>query len=503
MSLWNPKSISGKLTRMNVLVSGIALVLAYVSFLVYDLYSLRQNLINSLSTEAAIVGENSVSALTFDDPQSAQNTLAALRRSPHILLAAITRSDGTAFAQYRCVGTYLPLDFSRLRGTGTTRSWYEGDRLFVQTPIFFQGQLLGTVVLEAETTDVISRTRQFGLISAGILLLSFLAAILATSSIRHLITRPLSQLAETAQVVSRDQNYSVRAEMPQSGDEIAFLVESFNSMLEQIEQRDAALEESRAVLERRVEERTAALSAANRELEAFSYSVAHDLRGPLQQITNIGFLLQTRLAGTDNHDDSVLVDKISEGSTRMSRLIDDLLNLSHATSTPLRRRAVNLTEMAEKIVSELQAGEPERQAEIHLQENANVVADEGLMSLVLENLLRNAWKYTSKRQDAKIEFGYRNEGAEIVYFVSDNGVGFSPQFVDMLFRPFQRLHPKSEFPGTGVGLATVQRIIARHGGKVWARGEMNKGAEFAFTVPNGEAETKPLAGYDEDCGQVN
>jgi light-regulated signal transduction histidine kinase (bacteriophytochrome) len=274
-------------------------------------------------------------------------------------------------------------------------------------------------------------------------------------------------------------------------------------MLEQIEQRDAALEESRAVLERRVEERTAALSAANRELEAFSYSVAHDLRGPLQQITNIGFLLQTRLAGTDNHDDSVLVDKISEGSTRMSRLIDDLLNLSHATSTPLRRRAVNLTEMAEKIVSELQAGEPERQAEIHLQENANVVADEGLMSLVLENLLRNAWKYTSKRQDAKIEFGYRNEGAEIVYFVSDNGVGFSPQFVDMLFRPFQRLHPKSEFPGTGVGLATVQRIIARHGGKVWARGEMNKGAEFAFTVPNGEAETKPLAGYDEDCGQVN
>jgi signal transduction histidine kinase len=491
MSLWNPKSISGKLTRMNVLVSGIALVLAYVSFLVYDLYSLRQNLINTLNTEAAIVGENSVTALTFDDPQAAENTLAALRRSPHILSAVITRPDGRVFAQYRREGTYLPLDFSRLAGNGTNKYWYQGENLFVQHPVVFEGKMLGTVVLEAETTDVVNRARQFGLISACILLLSFLAAIIATSSIRHLITRPISQLAGTAQVVSREQNYSVRAEMPQSGDEIAFLVESFNGMLEQIEHRGRALEESRAVLERRVEERTVALSVANKELEAFSYSVAHDLRGPLQQITNIGFILRTRLAEAENRDDTMLVDKIFEGSKRMSKLIDDLLNLSRATSSPLHRRAINLTEMAEKIVSELKAGEPERHVETNLQMNANVVADEGLMSLVLENLLRNAWKYTSKREDAKIELGFRSERAEMVYFIRDNGVGFNPQYIDMLFRPFQRLHSQNEFPGTGVGLATVQRIIARHGGKIWAHGEMDKGAEFAFTVPYGEAETKP------------
>lgn len=494
MSLWNPKSISGKLTRMNVLVSGIALALAYVSFLFYDLYSLRQNLVNSLNTEATIVGENSVAALTFDDPQAAENTLIALRRSPHILSAVILRPDGKVFAQYRREKTYLPLDVTKLRINGANSYWYQGEDLFVQRSIVFDGRLVGAVVLEAETTDITSRARQFGLISACILFLSFLAAILATISTRRLITGPLTQLAGTAQVVSRDQNYSVRAETPRSGDEIASLVESFNGMLEQIEQRDAALEESRSVLERRVKERTAELSAANKELEAFSYSVAHDLRGPLQQITNIGFILQSRMAEADKRDDSMLVDKIFEGSKRMSQLIDDLLNLSRATSTPLRPRALNLTEMAEKIMCELRAGEPGRHVEISLQKNANVVADEGLMSLVLENLLRNAWKYTSKRENALIEFGFRIEGGETVYFVRDNGVGFSPQYTDLLFHPFQRLHSQSEFPGTGVGLATVQRIIVRHGGKIWARGELNNGAEFAFTVPYGEAGTKPAAG---------
>jgi nitrate/nitrite-specific signal transduction histidine kinase len=161
------------------------------------------------------------------------------------------------------------------------------------------------------------------------LLICFAIALLATSAVRHLVTDPLTGLARTAQIVTRERDYSVRAKIPPSSDELAFLVQSFNEMLEQIQDRDRALEATRSDLEQRVEERTAELSATNKELEAFSYSVAHDLRGPLQHINNIGFLLQHSSEGL-NAEGRMLVDRLLEGAGRMSSLIDDLLNLSHA-----------------------------------------------------------------------------------------------------------------------------------------------------------------------------
>jgi signal transduction histidine kinase len=488
MKFWNPSSISGKLTRTNVLVCGIALFLAYGFFLAFDLYSIRQNLVDSLDAEAAMIGENSVTALTFDDPQAADSTLAGLSQSPHVISAVITEPDGSTFAEYRTERAPAHTNYAEADLNGHTGHWSRDGNLFVQHEIWFQGKSLGTVVVEAETSQLAQSARQFGFISAMILILCFLAAIAATTSIRRLITGPLSNLAETAQLVSREKNYSVRAEVPQSGDELAFLVDSFNAMLDQIQQRDQALEESRAVLEQRVKERTAELSAAYKELEAFSYSVAHDLRGPLQQITNIAFLLQMRVAEAGNEEGAKLVSKISDGSKRMSRLIDDLLSLSRATSTPLHRTAIDMSAMAQKIVDQLKAENPERKVEMELQEDAQVIADEGLMTLALENLIRNAWKYTSKREGGKIHFGFQKGGQETIYFIKDNGVGFDPQYVDRLFRPFQRLHSQSEFPGTGVGLATVQRIIARHGGRIWASGDVDRGAEFSFTLPAAPSE---------------
>jgi signal transduction histidine kinase len=488
MKFWNPNSISSKLTRTNVLVTGIALILTYLSFIVFDLISVRQNLIYSLDTEAAIIGENSVTALTFDDPQAAQNTLGALRRSPHVISASITRPDGSIFAQYRRANLQTQITGAQANPNQRSDGWSENGSLLVQHQIRFGGKLLGTVVVQAETTELLQRTRQFGIISALILFLCFFAAILATGSIRRLITGPLSELAETAQLVSREKNYSVRARIPRSKDELAFLVASFNGMLDQIQQRDLALEDSHFALEQRVRERTAELSAANKELEAFAYTVAHDLRGPLQQIVNVSFMLKLRLAETNDSEDSGLVEKIFEGNRRMSQLIDDILNLSRATSTMLDRKPVDMSEMAAKIMDELRSENPERQVEFKVQRGAHVIVDEGLIRIVLENLIRNAWKYTSKRDNAKIEFGMRPEPQGSVYFVRDNGVGFNPQHTDLLFQPFQRLHSQSEFPGTGVGLATVQRIIARHGGRVWASGEIDGGAEFDFTLPQMDSE---------------
>jgi signal transduction histidine kinase len=482
MRLWSPRSIAGRLTFMNVVVSATALLLAYVAFLGYDMYTLRQDLMGSLSTEAAIVGANSVTALLFDDQQAAESTLAALNQSPHVLWAVIVRPDGASFAQYTRAVSIHP-DLTRaLLPAETHRTWMIGSNLLLGSRIMFEGKPVGAVYLLAETTALKQSALDFGLLSAGILLLCFAIALLITSTTRNLITAPLSGLAETAQIVSREKDYSVRAAMPGTTDELSFLVQSFNEMLEQIQVRDREVASARAVLEQRVQERTAELTAANKELEAFSYSVAHDLRGPLQHISNIAFLLQTMVDGSRS-DERDLIDKLFDGSRRMSGLIDDLLNLSRATSTPLRRTAIDLGHMAQGILDGLKLEEPGRSVRIKIPRGVRAFADEGLLQVVLQNLLGNAWKYTSRKDPAEIELGFTDGAQGTVFFVCDNGAGFDARYSDRLFRPFQRLHSQSEFPGTGIGLATAARIIGRHGGKIWAESKVDQGATFFFTLP--------------------
>lgn len=493
MKLWDRRTIAGKLTRLNLQVTGTALVFAYVAFLAYDLYTLRKDLISSLTTEAGIVGENSVTALVFDDRQAAQSTLSGLENSPQIRWAVIERADGSVFARYDRGGPGQP-DLKASLGRGQTLAyWTNGTNILLGRRIRFKGSDLGSVYLLAETGELAHRATQFGLLSALILALCYVIAVFATRTIRHLIAGPLTELAGTAQVVSRERDYSIRAPMPNGSDELAFLVRSFNEMLEQIQQRDRALEDSRNALEQRVRERTADLTEANKELEAFSYSVAHDLRGPLQHITNIAFLLQrSSAAGISaaglSADDRALIEKLVGSTDSMAALIDDLLNLSSATSTPLRRTAIDLSQMAETILETLGAEDESRQAQFTVAQGARVIADEGMMHIVLENLLRNAWKYTSKVALTEIEFGLTEEAAGTVYFVRDNGAGFNPRYSDRLFRPFQRLHSQGEFPGTGIGLATALRIVTRHGGRIWADGAVDRGAVFYFTLPYGVEE---------------
>lgn len=484
MSLWNARTISGKLTRINLLMSGTALVLAYISFLAYDFYTLRQGLIRSVTSEAGIVGENSVTALIFDDAQAAGTTLSALHSSPEIRWAEIVRLDGTVFARYARDGSSIPEVGVKLAPPRKLGYWRTGHGMLFASRVEFDGKSVGIVYLMAETADLAHSAMLFGLISAGILLLCFLIALLATSAIRRMLTVPLSSLAETAEVVSKEKDYSVRAKTPASGDELSALVQSFNGMLEQIQERDRELEQSRTALEERVRERTAELTAANKELEAFTYSVAHDLKGPLQQISNIGFLLeQSQMEEPADSETRMLVTRLGESSKRMSALIDDLLNLSRATSTPLRRAPIDLSSMADSILDSLQAENDGRRVVVKVEKGARAIADEGLVHVVLENLLRNAWKYTSKTASAEIEFGYKEEPAGTVFYVHDNGAGFNPRYAERLFKPFQRLHSQKEFPGTGVGLATAYRIVVRHGGKIWAKGKEEGGADFFFTLP--------------------
>ncbi|MBI2416929.1 MAG: PAS domain S-box protein [Ignavibacteriales bacterium] len=237
-------------------------------------------------------------------------------------------------------------------------------------------------------------------------------------------------------------------------------------------------------LEKRVAERTAQLEIANKELESFAYSVSHDLRAPLRGIDGFSHVLIEEYHDKIGVQGQEYLLRIRSASQRMAQLIDDMLNLSRISRSELSIQQINLSEMVNEIASDLNETEPGRDVKFFIQEGIQARGDGRLLQAVLENLIGNAWKFTSKHPTARIEFGIQQQEETPVYFVRDDGAGFDMKYSQKLFGAFQRLHAITEFPGTGVGLATVHRIINRHGGKIWAEGEVEKGATFYFTIPN-------------------
>ncbi|HWI56340.1 MAG TPA: MASE1 domain-containing protein [Bacillota bacterium] len=237
-----------------------------------------------------------------------------------------------------------------------------------------------------------------------------------------------------------------------------------------------------AELERRVGERTAQLQAINKELEAFSYSVSHDLRAPLRSIRGFSEVLLERHASSLDARGQEFLRRVCESSQHMDKLIADLLKLSRVGRSELQCQPINLSALAQAIVAEVRQAEPEREVEVVVAPDLQAWGDERLLRIVLDNFLRNAFKFTAKQPQARIEFG-QTADAPSAFFIRDNGAGFDMAYAGKLFGVFQRLHSSSEFPGTGVGLATVQRIINRHGGRVWATGALHQGATFYFTLP--------------------
>jgi len=235
-------------------------------------------------------------------------------------------------------------------------------------------------------------------------------------------------------------------------------------------------------LESRVRMRTMELEVSNRELEAFSYSVSHDLRAPLRAIDGFARILGDDLADRLDDEARSHLDRIHKACERMANLIDALINLATLTRQPLHKETFDLSELARPIIDALRAEEPNRAVEVEITQGLVVNADKILMHTVLENLLRNAWKFTARAPVARIAFGAEREGNRLIFCVEDNGVGFDMAHAGQLFRPFQRLHKTTDFPGTGIGLATVQRILQRHEGTIWVDSHPDGGTRFRFTM---------------------
>ena len=244
-----------------------------------------------------------------------------------------------------------------------------------------------------------------------------------------------------------------------------------------LESEQAALElaETRAELVRDLEHK-------NRELESFSYAVSHDLQAPLRRIDSFSRAVLESQGDKLDEPGRRYLERVREASQHMAQLIDDVLYLSRVTRADLREQDVDLSVLATLILSRLQESEPARKVEVKVRPAVVVSGDGQLLRIALENLLENSWKFTSQQPEARIEFGVTQASGEPTYFVRDNGAGFDMTYADRLFGPFQRLHPQNEFAGSGIGLATVQRIIHRHGGQVWAEGLVGQGATFQFTL---------------------
>src|SRR5260221_691241 len=353
-------SITKKLTRMNMLVSGAALLIACVAFVAYDLVTFRQAMVYNLSIQAQMAGSNSVSPLLFNDPQAAENTLSALKAAPNVVVAGIYALDGRPFAAYWRDGNGQTLTLPKIPANQIEAHWFRDGQLVLVRTIVFQGKPTGTVYIRSDLQEMNRRLKRYAGIAAIVLSASLIAALLVASIFQRAVAEPIVHVAEIARIVAREKHYGMRATPTGKRDEPDILIGAFNEMLGQIQERDGALQQAHDELEQRVEERTAQLATANKELEAFSYSVSHDLRAPLRSIDGFSLALLEDYADRLDEEGKVHLQRIRAATQRMGMLIHDLLNLSRMTRAEIRKETVNLSSLARSVAEGLQEAQLER-----------------------------------------------------------------------------------------------------------------------------------------------
>ncbi|MFM9961568.1 MAG: sensor histidine kinase [Planctomycetaceae bacterium] len=495
-------SIRHKLTLLQVGLVGIVLSAVSAATLITDVRAIRTRLADRYSTLATVVAANSAVALSIADvdPSSAQAVVSDLTVEQNVLYAALYDSDETEVARYQStkLGDVTLTPPRELGPTYTTDGFLD----VVQEVTLKDGRVIGRIYLRV-TLDVLhSEIHRKLAIMAAVFAGALLFALLLSIVLQRLISDPILRLAQLAARVSNEHDYSLRA-IKTSHDELGLLCDGFNAMLTEIQQRDAELRIHRLRLEETVERRTWMLKArtdeltrSNTELEQFAYISSHDLQEPLRKIQAFGDMLTNQFRDVLGDEGRDYLQRMQGAAKRMQGLINELLNYSRITTKAQPFVSVNLSDVAQLVLTDLETRIHDTGGRVELEPLPTLEGDPTQMRQLLQNLIGNALKYHRKTvppvvkvQSRLLDPGDRpfpSDGPPIQsceITVEDNGIGFEQKYVDRIFAPFERLHGRSEYEGTGMGLAICRKIVERHGGTITARSVPNQGSTFVVIIP--------------------
>ena len=478
-------SLRRKLTAVIMLVSVSALLLACVGFIGFEYYATRKALVNDLSSITAVLGYNCRVALRFQVKTDAETTLASMQAKPDLAAASLYTPDGKLFATWARHPDHRVKDAAFL----SEGHRFESGSLWMFQPVLHDGEKIGYVYLESDLHEITDRIQLLAGILCLVLVVAGLAALWLSSRLQTVVTQPILQLAQTAQLVSERKDYSLRA--PKAcRDEVGALIDSFNQMLAQIEQSDASLKAEiaeRKLAEEKLQQLADRLEASNRELTDFAYVASHDLQEPLRKIQAFGDRLHSKFAATLGETGLDYLKRMEDAALRMQTLITDLLQFSRVTTKAQPFVPVDLDEIVRGVLSDLEVRIEQTKGVVEVECLPEIDADALQMRQLFQNLIGNALKFRKPEMPPVIRVsGTMHNGATPPRFelaVTDNGIGFEQKHADRIFVIFQRLHGRGAYEGTGIGLAICKKIVERHGGSIQATSAPGCGATFTISLP--------------------